>query len=139
MFNEDAWRWENFEPEEVLSPEGLAQLKRGILLINPVLLDTLEGFRAHVGAPLLINHKKLNYRGYRSPRENYKVVKGETYSFHMQGLAVDVSCPALTWEYFLYKVSSFPDWTGVGYYKSKNFIHLDLRPSKDGERTTWEG
>lgn len=132
------WKWSSFEPEEVLSPEGLLQLKRGVMLISPYLLDTLQAFRNDLGVPILINHKKLNYRGYRSPRENYKIVKGETYSFHMQGLAADCSCPSLSWDYFVYKATSFPLWKGIGLYKSMNFIHLDIRPSLDGSVTKWE-
>jgi len=134
----DGWRWPNFSPEEVLSPDGITQLgQRNIMLIAPSLLDALEEFRVIVDAPLYINFDKLKYRGYRSPFENYKVVKGETYSFHMQGLAVDVSSPIGVDK--LHELAlSFDKWQGVGYYPTRGFCHLDMRPSLNGNRTTWK-
>lgn len=135
----DGWRWDYFKPEEVLSPDGLRLLGEGTMLISPVLLDTLTGFRDHVGHPLLVNHGLLKLRGYRSPGENYKV-GGKPFSFHMQGLAVDVSCEALEMPAFLELAESFPDWTGIGYYPKLRFIHLDIRPQLGyPERTSWIG
>lgn len=125
-----SWRWKNFSPKEVLSPEGVVQYERGILLIQPILLDTLEEFRSFVGHPLLVNHAQHKYRGYRSPHENYKIVRGETYSFHMQGLAADLSCIQLPIEELHTLALNFP-WHGVGFYPQRNFIHVDLRPRLD--------
>lgn len=133
------WRWEHFKPEEVLSPDGLRALDHGIVTISPLLLDTLEGFRSHIGHPLKINHGHLKYRGYRSCSENTKI-GGETFSFHLQGLAVDVSCDELPLSKFMDVAESFPDWTGIGYYPNKGFLHLDIRPMLGyPERTTWVG
>lgn len=133
------WKWPNFAPEEVLSPEGLEQLDRGILLVQPELLGMLESFRAFLGYPLLINHMNLRYRGYRSPRENYDIVHGEKYSFHMQGLAADISVPQLPLEQLRDNAVKF-GWHAVGYYPKKNFIHCDLRPRIDNSYTVqWVG
>lgn len=132
----NGWRWPNFKPEEVLSPEGMAQSRRGVLLISPQLLDTLTEFRELIGVPIIINSDRLSYRGYRSPFENYKVVRGETYSFHMQGLAADCSS-SLNVDKFHELAISFGKWTGIGFYPGRGFCHLDIRPSLDGKITKW--
>lgn len=131
-----SWRWESFKPEEVLSQEGMAQYRRGVMLISPQLLDTLEEFRAYIGTPIIINTPQMKYRGYRSPFENYKIVKGETYSFHMQGLAADCST-SLSVDKLHELALSFGKWTGIGFYPSRGFCHLDIRPSLDGKVTKW--
>jgi len=130
------WRWPNFKPEEVLSPEGLKMLSSGILLIQLELLDKLELFRQQLGQPLLVNHNGLQYRGYRSPHENYNIVKGEKYSFHMQGLAADISCPKMRISDLRNKAMSF-GFHAVGYYPNRLFIHVDLRPRLDNHQVTW--
>jgi uncharacterized protein YcbK (DUF882 family) len=121
------WVWENFKPEEVLSPHGLQALHRGILVIQPDLLDVLEGFRASIGKPILINHDRHKHRGYRSPKENL-VVHGEPFSFHIQGLAADITVPDMPIAELHQLCLDFPDWTGIGYYPRSNFIHVDIRP-----------
>lgn len=124
-----SWKWPNFKPEEVLSPEGLMLLGRGILVIQPIFLDALESFRAYVNKPLLINHHGMTCRGYRSPFENKKV-KGDAHSFHTQGLAADISCYELSVEE-LHKSAITFGFHGIGFYPSKNFVHCDLRPRLD--------
>lgn len=130
------WRWPHFAPQEVLSPDGLAQLERGILLIQPTLLDKLEEFRQQLGEPLAVNHNGLQYRGYRSPNENYNIVHGEKYSFHMQGLAADISCKNLRISDLRAKAMAF-GFHGVGYYPNRLFVHVDLRPRLDTFQVTW--
>lgn len=130
------WRWNNFDAAEVLSPDGITQLGRGVMLISPQLLDTLEEFRTYIQSPIYINDDKLRYRGYRSPFENYKIVGGETYSFHMQGLAVDCSSPIGVDK--LHELAlSFGKWRGIGFYPKKGFCHLDIRPSLTNSVTKW--
>lgn len=130
------WPWELFKPEEVLSPEGMTMFERGTLLVQPILLDTLTAFRAKLSKPILINHGSLKYRGYRSPQENYKIVKGETYSFHMQGLAADCTVPGMTPEELAKAANQF-GWHGIGCYPASGFCHLDMRPLLDGKPINW--
>lgn len=131
------WRWNSFKPEEVLSQDGLIALQKGVYVIQPVLMDTLEAFREKVGSPLLVNHSGLTYRGYRSFGEN-KMAGGERFSFHMQGLAVDISCNNVDIEYLYQKAKEFI-WTGIGFYPKKHFVHCDLRTTVDGKRMMWNG
>lgn len=132
----NGWRWNNFDASEVLSPEGLMMLLKGVMLISPKLLDTLEEFRTYIQAPIIINTDKLKYRGYRSPHENYGIVGGERYSFHMQGLAAD--CSSTIEVDRLHDLAlSFGKWHGIGFYPTKGFVHLDIRPNLDNSITRW--
>lgn len=135
-FNKTGWRWKDFQPYEVLSPDGLEQFVKGVLLIHPMVLDRLEKLRALIQHPIIINTKELLYRGYRSPKENYEIVKGSRYSFHMQGLAVDISVVDLDFEILKNAVLD-SDWHGVGLYPTRKFIHCDLRPRLDREVVLW--
>ena len=131
------WKWKYFSPSEVLSPEGLAELSRGILLFSPTLLDALEALREEIGKPIFINHSGLKYRGYRSPRENYEIVKGEKYSYHMMGLAADISCYDLKFEEFYAKVIGMRVFKGIGLYPKNRFIHADIRHSLTDSIVSW--
>ena len=93
----DGWRWTFFEPQEVLSPDGLVELKKGNLLVQGYALDILESFRIWLGRPIWVNTREHKHRGYRSPRENEEV-GGAKYSRHVQGIAFDISVPPLSVE-----------------------------------------
>ncbi len=131
------WKWENFKPAEVLSPAGLEQLERGVLLMQTDFLDKLELFRTFLGFPLLINHAGLRFRGYRSPKENYETVKGGEFSFHMQGLAADLSCNGCDISH-LHDMALKFGWHGVGYYPNNKFVHVDLRPRLSNTVVRWQ-
>lgn len=131
------WRWKYFTPEEVLSPDGLAQYARGILLISPTLLDGLEELRTKLRKPVRVNHAGLKYRGYRSPHENYSIVGGEKYSYHMMGLAADISCYHLGFDEFYSAVRGMRFFQGIGSYPGNNFIHVDIRHSLTSDVVTW--
>lgn len=126
-------RWPNFSPEEVLSPMGLQMFDKNILLIQPHAMDKLQEFRIKLNTNLLINHAHLKLRGYRHPSENAKA-GGEEFSFHMLGLAFDLTAPSLS-TFELKELAKDFGWHGVGYYPSKNFVHVDLRPRLNPNRT----
>ena len=132
-----SWRWRYFTPEEVLSPEGLEQYSRGILLISPALLDGLEALRSKLKKPVRVNHQGLKYRGYRSPHENYSIVGGEKYSYHMQGLAADISCYLLTMDDLVAVIRGMGVFRGIGIYPKQNFVHVDMRHSLTGQEVIW--
>ena len=122
------WKWDKFKPEEVLSPYGIIKWRgKGELLIQPSLLDFLSKFRQVVDKPMLINHGDLKYRGYRDWHENKKV-DGTQHSYHMQGLAVDVTVRDMKPE-DLYAAAIDFGWKGVGLYDT--FVHMDLRNTAD--------
>lgn len=128
-------RYSNFAPHEVLSPAGLAMFDKGVLLIQPHALDYLQAFRSFIGLPLVVNGSGHTLRGYRSPEEN-RSCGGKLFSFHMQGLAFDVTAPALSVENLAASALDF-GWHGVGAYPSRGFVHVDLRPRLDRLPTTW--
>lgn len=131
-----AKRFPNFAPEEVLSPDGLSALERGIIVINLTAMEFLEQFRNYVGYPLVINTKEHAHRGYRSFAENLHV-GGERFSFHMQGVAFDITCPELNLFELRERAIKF-GWHAIGYYPKRGFIHCDLRPMLDENQTLWE-
>lgn len=122
------WPWKHFEPEEVLSEDGLLLLRRDIFVLDPESLDMLEKFRAEVG-PLLVNHAGLTLRGFRSATEHLQLVaNGDTanrWSFHLQGRAFDVSSRELEPKELFRLAGSF-GWRGVKLYKT--WVHVDMRP-----------
>lgn len=130
-------RWPNFAMEEVLSPRGQYKLHHnGILLVQPHALDFLQNFRNFIGKPFYINGLKtgsLN-RGYRDCEEN-KRAGGSPHSYHMQGLAFDVTVEGVKSEK-LYKAAIDYGWKGVGLYDT--FVHIDLRPSLSNRTYTWD-
>lgn len=127
-------RWPDFKPEEVLSPIGLRYYQRGELLVQPHALDFLQSFRQHVGKPLLVNHLGLHFRGYRHPEENKKV--GGTFSsYHMQGVAFDVTIKGVSPSEVGEMARSF-GWVGIGIYPS--FTHMDVRAKLDGGVVIWK-
>jgi len=121
------WRWPSFNPEEVLSPEGLSCLSRNVLLVHPFALDRLQGFRNYLGTPLLVNHGTLKLRGYRSMYEN-EMIKGARFSQHCMGLAFDVTVRGIPSAELADLAESY-GWHGIGTYGT--FVHLDLRPRLD--------
>lgn len=115
------WRWKNFKPSEVLSPEGLAQYDKGNLLLQPLALDTLQELRNLAKKPLYVNTGELKLRGYRSPKENEKA-GGVEYSRHVQGLAFDIS-----WDDDLSSLVTLAKRAGFLYIKRySTWIHVDI-------------
>jgi uncharacterized protein YcbK (DUF882 family) len=90
-------------------------------MIKELLLVKLDQLRMSMDRPLIINS------GFRCPAHN-KAVGGEEHSYHMQGLAVDIStagwAPGEREKLIAYAKDY--DFTGIGI--GSNFIHLDIRP-----------
>ena len=121
-------RWPNFQPDEVLSPDGLRQFREfSNIMLRAEALDKLQAFREYLGKPILVNHAGHRHRGYRSPGENRRV-DGKMYSFHMQGVAFDISVPGMTIAELAEAADQF-GWRGIGTYQT--FVHIDLRIRED--------
>ena len=95
------------------------------VMISETLLEKLFKFRTTIDKPIEINS------GYRCPEYN-KIVKGSETSYHIKGMAVDISVKGMTL-YDLYQIALQLNFTGIGFYELKNFLHLDVRPGKLSE------
>jgi len=110
----DYWRWPNFTPKEI------ACKGTGKLLVNEDSMDRLQALRTEIGLPFHVNS------GYRSPEYNKKV-GGAPNSFHMQGMAFDISLSNLNRGIMTEKAEDY-GFNGIGQYNS--FIHIDTRDYK---------
>lgn len=116
-------------------PDALAQLDRllrdfhndKIVPIDPTLIDTLAKlrYRLTLAEPIQI------MSGYRSPETNAAVRRhnhnAARNSYHMQGMAVDISVPRLSLRK-LRRAAIEMRAGGVGTYPGGQFIHLDVGP-----------
>lgn len=130
-------RFPDFKPSEVLSDDGLYAFAKNIIVVNFEALDALQEFRTKLGKTILVNHGPHRRRGYRSFIEN-AAVNGETYSYHMQGVAFDLTAPGMTVSELAQAAREF-GWKGIGVYKKRNFVHVDLRSRLLGDTVIWEG
>lgn len=94
-------------------------------LVGPTknLIDALERLREICGGPLRV------VSGYRSPRHNI-AVNGAKKSQHLTGNAAD-----LVPGYATRQQARDAGFTGIGYNKSGQVIHVDMRPLPPGDRT----
>ena len=98
------------------------------VMLSPDLLARLNHLRMIINKPIYINS------GYRCKEENHKV-GGVTGSYHLKGMAVDIHVDDFSiFDLLLYAQEI--DFTGIGFYEKKNFLHLDIRP---GEKRVWKG
>jgi hypothetical protein len=118
----------HFKPEELLSPDGLALYAKGIYPLRLQAVLFLNKFRDALGVPLTINSGALKLRGFRSPKEHLKLVEAgvtpNTFSFHCQGIAFDVSSNIYKPTALAEKAKAY-GWRGIVIYKT--WVHLDLR------------
>ena len=97
-------------------------------MLTPDLLTRLNHLRMVINKPIYVNSV------YRCKEENHKV-GGVTGSYHLLGMAVDIHVKDfLLFDLLLYAQEM--DFTGIGFYEKKNFLHLDIRP---GEKRVWKG
>lgn len=99
----------------------------GMVLVQPDLVEKLEGLRRLAGGPVVVTS------GYRCPAHN-KVVGGVENSYHTQGMAADVSVDAISPQQ-LAAMAEQAGFDGIGVYPEQGFVHVDLR----GYPARWEG
>lgn len=97
------------------------------VMLSPMLLHEITRLRYCLNEPIKINS------GYRCPSENTKI-NGDVNSFHMKGLACDITVENIYLEE-LFGICKGFRFTGIGLYTKKNFLHLDVRP---GKRKIWK-
>jgi len=116
------WRWKNFTPQEMKSKGP-----KGTLALDPAAMDLLQDLRDRIGKPFHI------VSAYRSPEHN-KAVGGAKRSFHMNGVAFDISMRNHDPHEFR-DIAEEMGFDGIGTYPPArgNFIHIDTR----GYRARW--
>jgi len=89
--------------------------------------EYLQGLRDHLNQPIRITS---GYRCEHHPIEARKSKPGR----HTEGIAADISGPPLIqiWRALLH----FDRFTGIGVALHQNYIHLDMRPLRQG-RIVW--
>ena len=130
-------RFPNFLPEEVLSPAAMKRYEaHGIIGIDLNALDILQEFRIKLGVPFRVNHRGLNLRGYRTPKEHLGLGHGSSMSPHSRGCAFDVTPDNMPLHVFKSLAVDFEKWKGIGLYDT--FVHLDTWDRfGDGRITQW--
>lgn len=91
------------------------------VMLHLVLLRKLSALRQAIGRPLIITS------GYRCKQYNRKV-HGVKTSYHLFGLAVDVTVPSMNMSNLL-KYAKNIMFGGIGIYD--NFLHLDIRSDQE--------
>ena len=97
-----------------------------LVMLHPRLLMKLIELRKILERPVHITS------GYRCPRYNRKV-GGVANSYHCIGLAADIKVKDINLIELL-EICENIDFSGIGFYEKKNFLHLDVRPTK---RSRW--
>ena len=98
------------------------------VMLHPLLLEKLERLRKIMVRPIHITS------GYRCSNYNRKV-GGVANSYHCIGLAADIKVKDINLMELLAYAEEI-DFTGIGFYEKKDFLHLDVRPT---QRTRWRG
>ena len=92
------------------------------VMLHPKLLVKLIELRKILERPIHITS------GYRCSRYNDQI-GGIINSYHCIGLAADIKVKDINLITLL-EVCENIDFTGIGFYEKKNFLHLDVRPTK---------
>ena len=92
------------------------------VMLHPMLLNKLVEFRAIIKKPIYITS------GYRCAEYNQKV-GGIKSSYHLLGLAADIQIEGVS-ALDLLEYAEILNFAGIGLYEKKNFLHLDVRPTK---------
>ena len=97
-----------------------------LVMLHPKLLAKLVELRNILERPVYITS------GYRCFEYNQKV-GGVRNSYHRIGLAADIKVDDISLIELL-EVCENIDFNGIGFYEKKNFLHLDVRPTR---RSRW--
>jgi len=97
-----------------------------LVMLHPKLLAKLVELRNILERPVYITS------GYRCFEYNRKV-GGVANSYHCIGLAADIKVKDINLIELL-EICENIDFTGIGFYEKKDFLHLDVRPTK---RSRW--
>ncbi len=93
-----------------------------LVMLHPKLLAKLVELRNTLEKPVYITS------GYRCPKYNHQI-GGVLNSYHCIGLASDIKVKDINLITLL-EVCENIDFAGIGLYEKKNFLHLDVRPTK---------
>ena len=96
------------------------------VMLHPKLLGKLVELRNTLERPVYVTS------GYRCFGHNRKV-GGIVSSYHCIGLAADIKVKDINLITLL-EVCENIDFNGIGFYQKKNFLHLDVRPTR---RSRW--
>jgi len=97
-----------------------------LVMLHPKLLAKLVELRNILERPVYISS------GYRCSKYNIQI-GGIRNSYHCIGLAADIKVDDINLIELL-EICENIDFNGIGFYENKNFLHLDVRPTK---RTRW--
>jgi uncharacterized protein YcbK (DUF882 family) len=128
-FHDIYWADGKYIPESLKSIDFLMRdhLTGDVEQIAPELIDLLVRLRQKIGfvKPIQVNS------GYRSPRTNAAERRYNRHvarnSFHMQGMAVDITVPGFNLSK-LRRAAIDLQAGGVGTYPDAHFVHLDVGP-----------
>ena len=101
-------------------------------------LEGLQAARVLVGKPLYVAKTTLGSSinpagsGYRCPKHNSRVKGASATSLHMQGQAIDISCPSISVDRLVQYLEQIPVFRngGIGVYAT--FVHVD-----NGRKRRW--
>lgn len=127
--------WKDVRPDEwpaiYFTPQEIACRGTGLVMLTPETRDALkrlDDLRRVMGHPLIVNS------GYRSPQHN-KAVGGAKNSYHMRGVAFDISMVNVDPHRFEAEARKL-GFNGIGLYPpqkptgARNFIHIDTRTNR---------
>ncbi|GAF89445.1 unnamed protein product, partial [marine sediment metagenome] len=93
-----------------------------LVMLHPKLLVKLIELRKILERPVYITS------GYRCSRYNHQI-GGVANSYHRIGLAADIKVKDINLIELL-EICENIDFNGIGFYEKKNFLHLDVRPTR---------
>lgn len=146
----DEWgkRYPNFTMQEVYSKEAYERLQATNYRAHKISfehMDLLQALRTGVNKKFTINKPGSRRRGVRTPLDSYTLYKEQGinpffHSYHVMGLATDVTCEGLDTEEFFEIAIDFQHggrrFTGFGLYNT--FLHLDSRPWHGNGYAYWD-